>query len=148
MLALSARCSRWPIGCCSKFTPRRICAWRRLQLSVLGTSQVKRWLVGRVSRIAFQEEPNCEMHEYSFEPAGPQVKTTRNLTHTRRVLSQRESRLRPLLLYSQSEMPFIGRDWRSPGEAWVKTDEGSWEKLKILETSVFGRTQRQCVSEK
>ena len=39
-------------------------------------------------------------------------------------------------------MPFIGRDWRSPGEAWVKTDEGSWEKLKILETSGFGRTQR------
>lgn len=32
-------------------------------------------------------------------------------------------------------MPFIGKDWRSPGEAWVKTDEGSWEKLKILETS-------------
>jgi len=31
-------------------------------------------------------------------------------------------------------MPFIGKDWRSPGEAWVKTDEGSWEKLKILET--------------
>ncbi|EEC18263.1 conserved hypothetical protein [Ixodes scapularis] len=29
-------------------------------------------------------------------------------------------------------MPFIGRDWRSPGEAWVKTGEG-WEKKKILE---------------
>lgn len=29
-------------------------------------------------------------------------------------------------------MPFIGRDWRSPGETWVKTDEG-WEKKKILE---------------
>lgn len=29
-------------------------------------------------------------------------------------------------------MPFIGRDWRSPGEAWVKTEEG-WEKKKILE---------------
>lgn len=31
-----------------------------------------------------------------------------------------------------SRMPFIGRDWRSPGEAWVKTGEG-WEKKKILE---------------
>lgn len=29
-------------------------------------------------------------------------------------------------------MPFISKDWRSPGEAWVKTDEG-WEKLKVLE---------------
>ena len=36
-------------------------------------------------------------------------------------------------------MPFIGRDWRDPGEAWVKTDEGSWEKLKILETSTQNR---------
>lgn len=30
-------------------------------------------------------------------------------------------------------MPFIGKDWRSPGEAWVKTEEGSWEKLKIMD---------------
>lgn len=29
-------------------------------------------------------------------------------------------------------MPFISKDWRSPGEAWVKTDEG-WERLKVLE---------------
>uniref|UniRef100_A0A0K8TPF9 Putative f-box n=1 Tax=Tabanus bromius TaxID=304241 RepID=A0A0K8TPF9_TABBR len=29
-------------------------------------------------------------------------------------------------------MPFISKDWRSPGEAWVKTEEG-WEKLKVLE---------------
>lgn len=29
-------------------------------------------------------------------------------------------------------MPFISKDWRSPGEEWVKTDEG-WEKKKILE---------------
>lgn len=29
-------------------------------------------------------------------------------------------------------MPFIGKDWRSPGEAWVKTEDGSWEKVKIL----------------
>lgn len=31
-------------------------------------------------------------------------------------------------------MPFIGKDWRSPGEAWVKTEDGSWEKVKILPT--------------
>jgi F-box protein 25/32 len=31
-------------------------------------------------------------------------------------------------------MPFIGRDWRSPGEVWVKTDEG-WEKIKLLQNS-------------
>jgi len=29
-------------------------------------------------------------------------------------------------------MPFISKDWRSPGEEWVKTQEG-WEKKKILE---------------
>ncbi|CAH0381246.1 unnamed protein product [Bemisia tabaci] len=29
-------------------------------------------------------------------------------------------------------MPFISKDWRSPGEVWVKTEEG-WEKKKILE---------------
>lgn len=29
-------------------------------------------------------------------------------------------------------MPFISKDWRSPGETWVKTEEG-WEKLKVLE---------------
>ncbi|KAK9722126.1 hypothetical protein QE152_g19821 [Popillia japonica] len=29
-------------------------------------------------------------------------------------------------------MPFISKDWRSPGEAWVKTQEG-WEKMKDLE---------------
>lgn len=29
-------------------------------------------------------------------------------------------------------MPFISKDWRSPGEEWVKTVEG-WEKKKILE---------------
>ncbi|CAH1398052.1 unnamed protein product [Nezara viridula] len=29
-------------------------------------------------------------------------------------------------------MPFISKDWRSPGEHWVKTDEG-WEKKKVLE---------------
>lgn len=32
-------------------------------------------------------------------------------------------------------MPFIGLDWRSPGEHWIKTPAGSWERLKILENS-------------
>ena len=27
-------------------------------------------------------------------------------------------------------MPFLGQDWRSPGEQWVKTTEG-WEKLRM-----------------
>lgn len=30
------------------------------------------------------------------------------------------------------KMPFISKDWRSPGEEWVKTQEG-WEKKKVLE---------------
>lgn len=30
------------------------------------------------------------------------------------------------------KMPFISKDWRSPGEVWVKTDDG-WEKMKVLE---------------
>ncbi|XP_055383548.1 F-box only protein 32 isoform X2 [Condylostylus longicornis] len=30
-------------------------------------------------------------------------------------------------------MPFISKDWRSPGEAWVKLEDGNWEKLKVLE---------------
>jgi len=29
-------------------------------------------------------------------------------------------------------MAFISKDFRSPGEAWVKTEEG-WERLKVLE---------------
>ncbi|KAL9704443.1 hypothetical protein quinque_007961 [Culex quinquefasciatus] len=39
-------------------------------------------------------------------------------------------------------MPFISKDWRSPGEAWVKTDEG-WEKLKVLECV----KRKRCISE-
>lgn len=27
-------------------------------------------------------------------------------------------------------MPFIGQDWRAPGETWVKTTEG-WEQMKL-----------------
>ena len=27
-------------------------------------------------------------------------------------------------------MPFLGQDWRSPGEQWVRTTEG-WERLRM-----------------
>lgn len=33
-------------------------------------------------------------------------------------------------------MPFLGRDWRSPGDEWVRTKEG-WEKLKLWRVKVF-----------
>lgn len=38
-----------------------------------------------------------------------------------------------VLLASKSlkKMPFIGQDWRSPGEAWVKYD-GGWEKKSVV----------------
>ncbi|XP_065204281.1 F-box only protein 32 [Planococcus citri] len=38
-------------------------------------------------------------------------------------------------------MPFISKDWRSPGEEWVKTEEG-WEKKKILECSNLSLIER------
>lgn len=38
-------------------------------------------------------------------------------------------------------MPFISKDWRSPGEEWVKTQEG-WEKKKVLECSAHMDNQR------
>ena len=31
-------------------------------------------------------------------------------------------------------MPFIGADWRSPGEFWIKIDSG-WEPARLLEVS-------------
>ncbi|KAJ8305515.1 hypothetical protein KUTeg_016060 [Tegillarca granosa] len=34
------------------------------------------------------------------------------------------------------EMPYLGRDWRSPGDQWVRTREG-WEKLKLWRVKVF-----------
>ncbi|KAH3867394.1 F-box only protein 32-like [Dreissena polymorpha] len=34
-------------------------------------------------------------------------------------------------------MPFLGQDWRSPGDEWVRTKEGSWEKLKLWRIRVF-----------
>lgn len=32
-------------------------------------------------------------------------------------------------------MPFIGQDWRSPGEEWVKYD-GGWEKKSVVTINV------------
>lgn len=29
-------------------------------------------------------------------------------------------------------MPFIGKDWRSPGEAWIKTEALGWQRAKIV----------------
>lgn len=33
-------------------------------------------------------------------------------------------------------MPFLGQDWRSPGDQWVRTKEG-WERLKLWRIKVF-----------
>lgn len=32
-------------------------------------------------------------------------------------------------------MPFVSKDWRDPGEQWVKTDDG-WEKTKVVNQEV------------
>ncbi|GLV45004.1 uncharacterized protein CBL_14424 [Carabus blaptoides fortunei] len=42
-------------------------------------------------------------------------------------------------------MPFISKDWRSPGEAWVKTQEG-WEKKKVLEFTKNSRSRESSTS--
>jgi uncharacterized membrane protein len=34
-------------------------------------------------------------------------------------------------------MPFMGRDWRSPGEAWVKTGTLGWQRMKIMESQLY-----------
>lgn len=34
-------------------------------------------------------------------------------------------------------MPFIGQDWRSPGEAWVKTETLGWQRMKIIESQLY-----------
>lgn len=34
------------------------------------------------------------------------------------------------LKFSGGAMPFLGQDWRSPGEQWVRTSEG-WERLRM-----------------
>ena len=35
------------------------------------------------------------------------------------------------LLLKFEKMPFISKDWRSPGEEWVKYD-GGWEKKSVV----------------
>ncbi|XP_050400778.1 F-box only protein 32 [Patella vulgata] len=42
-------------------------------------------------------------------------------------------------------MPFLGRDWRSPGDQWVRTTEG-WEKLKIWRVKVFENLNQNVVA--
>ena len=29
-------------------------------------------------------------------------------------------------------MPFLGKDWRSSGEQWIRTEHG-WERTRVLE---------------
>lgn len=33
-------------------------------------------------------------------------------------------------------MPFMGKDWRSPGEAWVKTESLGWQRMKLIEAQL------------
>lgn len=35
--------------------------------------------------------------------------------------------LRRAAVSNRADMPFLGQDWRSPGQNWVKTDEG-WKR--------------------
>merc|ERR1711911_110443 len=53
-------------------------------------------------------------------------------TGTRRRADSRRESCGLLLSRIITEMPFFAKDWRSPGEVWIKTDDG-WEKQKILE---------------
>ncbi|KHJ45714.1 hypothetical protein D918_03926 [Trichuris suis] len=34
-------------------------------------------------------------------------------------------------------MPFIGLDWRAPGETWVRTPKG-WERMKLRPLQRYG----------
>ena len=46
-------------------------------------------------------------------------------------------------------MPFISKDWRSPGEEWVRY-EGGWEKRKTVisvpgsDTETENRVRNEC----
>ncbi|KAL4236726.1 F-box only protein 32 [Mactra antiquata] len=42
-------------------------------------------------------------------------------------------------------MPYLGRDWRSPGDEWVRTSEG-WEKLKLWRVKVFENLNAHCLA--
>ncbi|XP_052775000.1 F-box only protein 32-like [Mya arenaria] len=43
-------------------------------------------------------------------------------------------------------MPFLGKDWRGSGDEWVRTKEGSWEKLKIWRVKVFENLNSQYIA--
>lgn len=43
-------------------------------------------------------------------------------------------------------MPFIGRDWRSPGEAWVKTEALGWQRMKIIEAQLIPACHNQTTA--
>ncbi|KAK7100255.1 F-box only protein 32-like [Littorina saxatilis] len=42
-------------------------------------------------------------------------------------------------------MPFLGQDWRSPGDQWVRTTEG-WEKLRLWRLKVFENLNENVVA--
>ncbi|RUS78316.1 hypothetical protein EGW08_013920 [Elysia chlorotica] len=42
-------------------------------------------------------------------------------------------------------MPFIGQDWRSPGDQWVRTAEG-WEKMRLWRVKIFESLNQNAVA--
>ncbi|XP_056017909.1 F-box only protein 25-like isoform X2 [Ostrea edulis] len=42
-------------------------------------------------------------------------------------------------------MPFLSRDWRSPGDQWVRTNEG-WERLKLWRIKIFERMNENILA--
>lgn len=38
----------------------------------------------------------------------------------------------------------MGRDWRSPGEAWIKTESLGWQRMKIIESQLSDLTGNHC----
>jgi len=42
-------------------------------------------------------------------------------------------------------MPFLGQDWRSPGDQWVRTG-GGWEHLCLLRLKLFESLNENVLS--
>ncbi|BFY99953.1 hypothetical protein BsWGS_02993 [Bradybaena similaris] len=42
-------------------------------------------------------------------------------------------------------MPFFGRDWRSPGDQWVRTAEG-WERMRLWRVKIFENLNRNALA--
>lgn len=42
-------------------------------------------------------------------------------------------------------MPFLGKDWRSGGDEWLKTDAG-WEKVKIRRLKIFENLNENVIA--